>query len=300
MTEQSTESPNRGRKLAYSVTLWNAGRNEYTTFYPGDQLPEWALGQVRNPKAFAPEDGSDHPSQLVPGKDVPIAGPSQLAHDVDARFADQPRYVHKGDAVAKGYDIADTPADVLWVAPPLLHDHVAAHAGDRGAEYTSAGREQTHKVRTGQVMTEADREMLAARERDLSDAARGEAVFAQQQREAFAAQQDAMQQQAAQAAALQVQMANTIAAQSEQNFEQGQAEQAAAATQHQSGAGFSPSPVLQAPLQPAPGVQVGGVLGVEGETKTSSSNAAEGSTEDKAEDKPKSRAKKSDDKGDDK
>jgi hypothetical protein len=262
MTEQSTEAPNRGRKLAYSVTLWNAGTNAYQTFYPGDQLPDWALPQVRNPKAFQADDAGDHPSQLVPGRDIPIPGPSQLAHDVDPRFADQPRYTHKNDAVHKGYDIADTQADILWVAPPLLHDHVAAHAGDQGADYTSEGREQTHKVRTGQVMSEADREMLAARERDVSDAARGDAIFAQQQREAFEQQQAAQQAQTAQALGLQVQMAHTIADTSRENFEQGQAEQSAAASQHTSGAGFTPSPVLQSPLAPTPGVNIAGMLGV--------------------------------------
>jgi hypothetical protein len=189
----------------------------------------------------------------------------------------------------------------LWVAPPLLHDHVAAHAGDQGAEFTSPGREQTHKVRTGQVMTEADREMLAARERDQSDAARGEAIFAQQQRQAFEEQQAQQQAQQAQALGLQVQMAQTIAAASEQNFQQGQAEQAAAASQYQSGAGYTQSPVLQAPLTPAPGVQVAGVLGLEGvETKPSSTTqgpTAEAAAEAGGEEKPKaSRAKKADDK----
>jgi hypothetical protein len=258
----------QGRKLAYSVTLWDQASFSYRTFYPGDQLPAWAEPLVRNPRAFVADD---EPESLVPGRDMPIAGPSQLAHDTDPRFATKPRYSHAGDAVPKGYEIAEPVQDVIFAAPPLLHDHVASHAGQAGAEFTTSGAEETHKVRTGQVETEAARAAAAAQQRDVSDARRGELLFAEQQRQAQAQVEEQQRQQLAAAQALQSQFAESARAAAHANFEEGQQAQSAAAAEHQSGAGVVANPVLTAPLPPATKTtQFAGMMGVAPGTPTHS------------------------------
>lgn len=253
---------NSGKKLAYSVTLWDSATYQYKTFYPGEVLPTWAEGMVRNPKAFVADGAESHPAGLVPGVDVPIAGPSQLAHDADPRFADQPRYTHAGNAVSKGHDIADEPVTVLFAGPPQLHDHVAAKASE--AEFTTAGKEQTYKVRTGLVQTEGERLAEEARARDESDAMRAEAIFTNAQRAAMQAQEDDSRQQAAAAMAMQMQVHSQLEAVNRTNFEAGVQEQVNADSQRESGAGFVANPVIQGTgAAPVPGVEIRGELGID-------------------------------------
>lgn len=197
---------NTGKVLAYSVTLWDESAFEHKTFYPGDTLPGWAAAQIRNPKAFRDVVDAGGPMSSVPGRDVPVPGPSQLAHNVDAAYADQPRYQHAGSATSVGVGITEEPGMVLYAGPPMLHDHVAAHAKGR-ASFTSDGAEKTYEVRTGQAPTAQDQAARDALLRDESDARRAQVLFEDRQREYAEAVQRAEAAVHAQALALQGQAA---------------------------------------------------------------------------------------------
>jgi hypothetical protein len=143
----------KNKKLAYSVTLWNAESGQYDTFLPGSELPAWAAGAVKNPRAFQLEE-----SQPVAGtEDMPIPGPSQLPYHNEKDLVTQNR-MQTGSAVPRGSgEPMKRPTDVhdRTVNPqPNLHDEVAKAANR--AVWTTEAREEAFKLRTGAVASDQD------------------------------------------------------------------------------------------------------------------------------------------------
>lgn len=142
----------KSKKLAYSVTLWNAEAGQYDTFYPGMELPGWAAGQVKNPAAFAEEE-----VQPTAGtEELPVPGPSQLPYHTSPDLVQKNRMATgTGMERGSGVSITQDTVRVDTVNPqPTLHDEVAK-AANRATWTTDAG-ELAFKLRQGVVPSDQD------------------------------------------------------------------------------------------------------------------------------------------------
>lgn len=142
----------KSKKLAYSVTLWNAESAMYETFLPGEELPGWAAGMVKNPVAFQLED-----VQAAAGtEDMPVPGPSQLPYHTDKSLTTKAR-MNTGTGMERGSGVAirqDVVRQDTLNPQPNLHDEVAKAA--HTVLWTTEAREESFKVRTGLVPVEQD------------------------------------------------------------------------------------------------------------------------------------------------
>lgn len=113
------------KKLAYSVTLWNASAGVYETFLPGQELAPWAEGMVRNPRAFQLEEGAP-----VAGVDYPVPGSSLMAYQVEASLQGSARgATGSGIERSSGTPIKEKFEPVTTVNPqPTMADSVAKAA----------------------------------------------------------------------------------------------------------------------------------------------------------------------------
>jgi hypothetical protein len=107
------------------MTLWNTDENQYETFMPGEQLPDWAAVQVRNPGAFMSEEEEN---AKIFGRDIAIPGPSQQPFDVYPEYATKNRYQAASGAVPATGPLVGEPEFIL-VPAPYLRDEVIAGAG---------------------------------------------------------------------------------------------------------------------------------------------------------------------------
>lgn len=139
------------KKLAYSVTLWNVATGAYETFMPGTELPAWAEGMVRNPRAFQAEEGAP-----VAGVDYPVPGSSVLSHQVEAGLQSGPRAMTgTGIPRSSGTPITEKFAPVHSVNPqPTMHDAVAK--AQPKPLFANEAAEMEFKLRNGLAASELD------------------------------------------------------------------------------------------------------------------------------------------------
>lgn len=185
----------KSKKLAYSVTLWNAKAGQYETFLPGEELPSWAAGMVKNPVAFQEEE-----SQPTAGsEDLVVPGPSQYAHQENADLVTKARMA-TGSQSARGSGIPAKEKGIRAdsVNPqPSMHDEVAKNAVGK-VLWPSEAAEKAFQLRQGVIPSEQDLRNAEQLEEDQKMNEK-----ADKQLEEFAAQQaetafeQAMQVQAA-------------------------------------------------------------------------------------------------------
>lgn len=140
------------KKLAYSVTLWNAASGAYETFLPGMELPNWAEGMVRNPRAFQAEEGAP-----VAGVDYPVPGSSVMSHQVEAGLQSAPRgMTGSGIERSSGTPITEKFEPVRSVNPqPTMHDSVAM--AQPKPLFANEAAEMEFKLRNGLAASDLDK-----------------------------------------------------------------------------------------------------------------------------------------------
>lgn len=139
------------KKLAYSVTLWNPSVGAYENFLPGMELPAWAEGLVRNPRAFELEEGAP-----VAGVDYPVPGSSVLSHQVEKGLQTSARAMTgSGIDRSSGTPITEKFPKISTVnAQPTMHDSVAKAAVR--PLFANEAAEEEFKLRNGLVASDLD------------------------------------------------------------------------------------------------------------------------------------------------